>query len=377
MHWDIPRPVRPGVCAGLSTAAGAAPTTWSESVSTRGRSTTGCCATGAAVGAAPLPRRSDARAASTPCTPSSAPPSCIARNGLQFLPFNTVYQLAAERDRGHARRWPTRVLLVPDLINYWLTGRAGRGAHERVDHRAARCRRHVGRRADGPASVARRPVPRHRRARQHSWDRCCPTSGAAAAAPSGLRWCRWHPTTPLRPSSRSPCDPISAAYISCGTWGLVGRRASAALVTDASRQADFTNEVGADGRVRFLHNVMGTWLLSETVRQYERGGASVEPPARCWSRPHRRPRRRQYSTPTTRGSFRPATFRAGSRRGTANVGCRPRPARRRWCGRSSKALPRRSRDGVVAAAELSACRCQHRAHRRRRSAEPAAVPADR
>ena len=73
-----------------------------------------------------------------------------------------------------------------------------------------------------------------------------------------------------------PMRPESAAYISCGTWGLVGVELERPVTTDGAREANFTNEGGVDGRVRFLHNVMGLWLLSESVRQWEREGATVE-----------------------------------------------------------------------------------------------------
>jgi rhamnulokinase len=66
-----------------------------------------------------------------------------------------------------------------------------------------------------------------------------------------------------------------AAYISCGTWGLVGVELDTPVVTDASREANFTNEGGVDATVRFLTNVMGTWLLSESVRTWERAGHEV------------------------------------------------------------------------------------------------------
>ena len=62
-------------------------------------------------------------------------------------------------------------------------------------------------------------------------------------------------------------DP-DAAYISCGTWGLVGVELDRPVVTEEARAANFTNEGGVDGRVRFLTNVMGTWLLSETLRTW-------------------------------------------------------------------------------------------------------------
>ncbi|MFC6234956.1 FGGY-family carbohydrate kinase, partial [Leucobacter soli] len=59
------------------------------------------------------------------------------------------------------------------------------------------------------------------------------------------------------------------AYISCGTWGLVGLELDSPVLDEAARAANFTNEGGLDGRVRFLHNVMGLWLLSESLRGWE------------------------------------------------------------------------------------------------------------
>ena len=73
-----------------------------------------------------------------------------------------------------------------------------------------------------------------------------------------------------------PMAPECAAYISCGTWGLVGVELSRPVLTEAARSANFTNEVGADGRIRFLRNVMGLWLLSESIRYWERGGTRID-----------------------------------------------------------------------------------------------------
>ncbi len=68
----------------------------------------------------------------------------------------------------------------------------------------------------------------------------------------------------------TPLSTPNAAYISCGTWGLVGLELDHPVVTEASREANFTNEGGVDGRTRFLTNVMGTWLLSETLTAWKR-----------------------------------------------------------------------------------------------------------
>jgi rhamnulokinase len=76
-----------------------------------------------------------------------------------------------------------------------------------------------------------------------------------------------------------PLSTPDAAYISCGTWGLVGVELDEPVVSDAAREANFTNEGGVDGRVRFLHNVTGLWLLSEAVRTWEaEDGAAIDLP---------------------------------------------------------------------------------------------------
>ena len=74
-----------------------------------------------------------------------------------------------------------------------------------------------------------------------------------------------------------PMQPEAAVYISCGTWGLVGVEVEVEhpVLTPAALAANFTNEGGVDGRVRLLHNVMGLWILSETVRGWECMGAPV------------------------------------------------------------------------------------------------------
>src|SRR6202035_3569223 len=61
-------------------------------------------------------------------------------------------------------------------------------------------------------------------------------------------------------------------YISCGTWSLVGVELDEPVLTEASRVANFTNETGIDGTVRYLRNVMGLWLLQESVRAWAGAG---------------------------------------------------------------------------------------------------------
>ena len=67
------------------------------------------------------------------------------------------------------------------------------------------------------------------------------------------------------------------AYISSGTWSLAGMELDAPVLTEASRAANFTNETGIDGTIRYLRNVTGLWLLQESLRSWP--GASLGRPA--------------------------------------------------------------------------------------------------
>ncbi|MGW0415164.1 FGGY-family carbohydrate kinase, partial [Streptomyces collinus] len=65
-----------------------------------------------------------------------------------------------------------------------------------------------------------------------------------------------------------PADTPRFAYICTGTWSLAGLELHAPVLTEESRAANFTNELGLDGTVRYLRNIMGLWLLQECVRAW-------------------------------------------------------------------------------------------------------------
>jgi rhamnulokinase len=76
-----------------------------------------------------------------------------------------------------------------------------------------------------------------------------------------------------------PATTADFAYIACGTWSLVGVELDRAILSDESRQANFTNEGGVDDRIRYLRNVMGLWLLQESLRTWELEGHPEQLPA--------------------------------------------------------------------------------------------------
>lgn len=199
------------------------------------------------------------------------PQELYAANGLQFLPFNTLYQLAADRAAG-TLDLADGFLLIPDLINYWLTGRQV----AELTNASTTGLLSVATGEWDHALLGRLGLPRA----------VLPELVAPGTALGGLL-----PSVDV-PSSMTvtavgshdtasavvavPATEPDFAYISCGTWGLVGVELEHPVLTEASRAANFTNEGGVDGRVRFLHNVMGLWILSESVRDWQRTDPALE-----------------------------------------------------------------------------------------------------
>jgi rhamnulokinase len=199
------------------------------------------------------------------------------RNGLQFLPFNTVYQLAAERDAANGcLDLADAMLLVPDLIGFQLTGsklseRTNASTTGLLGVASGEWDDELIEQLGLPASVFAPPV-----GQGESIGGLRPGVAADLGAPAGIEVVAVGSHDTASAVVAIPMRAESAAYISCGTWGLVGVELEHPVTTDAAREANFTNEGGVDGRVRFLHNVMGLWLLSETLRQYERDGHAVD-----------------------------------------------------------------------------------------------------
>ena len=137
LHWDILRLYRE-VLAGLREAARAADGLVSVGVDSWGVDHALLDGDGNLLGEpVPLPRRADGRRGRPRSTTVIAPADLYARTGIQFLPFNTIYQLAA--DRGSAAFGAARtMLLIPDLIGLLAVRRPGHRGHERVDDGAAR-----------------------------------------------------------------------------------------------------------------------------------------------------------------------------------------------------------------------------------------------
>lgn len=202
----------------------------------------------------------------------------FARNGLQFLPFNTLYQLAAEP--AEVLALADRALLVPDLLGYWLTGEA----RAELTNASTTGLLDWAAQAWDDALIAGTGLPAGLRellpplvAPGEPVGALLPAVAASLGGTADVVAVGSHDTASAVVAVPMRSD--AAAYISCGTWGLVGVEVAHPVRTPEALAANFTNEGGVDGRVRLLHNVMGLWILSETVRGWEREGHPVELPA--------------------------------------------------------------------------------------------------
>ncbi|MFH5824453.1 rhamnulokinase family protein [Georgenia sp. AZ-5] len=193
-----------------------------------------------------------------------------ARTGLQIQPFNTVFQLAAAAGSAQLAA-ARRLLLVPDLLGYWLTGA------EVVEVTNASTTGLV-----DPATRTWAPdivavvadafgVPVAELMPPLVEPGTVVGTLALGDAPAGLEGTRLvavgsHDTASA--VAAVPAQHPNFAYISCGTWSLVGLELDDPVRTEQSRAANFTNELGLDGTVRYLRNIMGLWLLQESLRTW-------------------------------------------------------------------------------------------------------------
>jgi rhamnulokinase len=206
----------------------------------------------------------------------ASPAELYTANGLQHLPFNTLYQLAAEQLSPRLLDEADTMLLIPDLIDFWLTGerraeRTNASTTGLVNVSSGEWDDALIRRLGFPRGIFPELVTPG-----SSVGGLLPDVAARIGAGPGLTVTAVGSHDTASAVVAIPASAPDFAYISCGTWGLVGVELEAPVLTEASRAANFTIEGGVDGRVRFMHNVMGLWLLSESVRVWESDGPSID-----------------------------------------------------------------------------------------------------
>jgi rhamnulokinase len=190
------------------------------------------------------------------------------RTGIQLLPFNSIFQLQAlATHNAPLLRAADRLLFMPDLLTYFLTGAAVNEAtisstSQMIDPRTRDWAADILAELGLPPALVRRPIEP---------GNLVGSLLPAIARETGLRQVpivatAGHDTAAAVASV--PAKDGGWAYISSGTWSLVGIETPTPLITPRTRELNFTNESGVGGTVRFLKNVAGLWLVQRCRRQW-------------------------------------------------------------------------------------------------------------
>jgi len=194
------------------------------------------------------------------------------QTGLQFMRFNSLYQLLAlRRDRSPLLDVAESLLMVPDLFHYFFTGTAVNeftdvSTSQMYDPTAKDWAHGLLQALGLPANILGRIVPPGT-VLGHLRPSVAAETGAAAVPV-------------VLPGSHDTASAVAAVpardeswcYISSGTWSLMGAELPAPLISDQTLGYNFTNEGGVGGTIRFLKNIMGLWLVQECRRSWERAG---------------------------------------------------------------------------------------------------------
>ncbi|MGY1774005.1 rhamnulokinase [Blastococcus sp. SYSU D00813] len=196
--------------------------------------------------------------------------------GLQHLPFNTVFQLAARRGTAQLEAART-ALLVPDLLAHWLTGAVGAEVtNASTTGLLDATTRQWSEDLVDRLGLGRDLFPPLRQPGERLGVLTAAVQEETGLGPVPVIAVGSHDTASAVVGVPSATDRF--AYVSCGTWSLVGVELEAPVLTEESRRAGFTNELGIDGTVRYLHNVMGLWLLQESLRTWADAGLPADLP---------------------------------------------------------------------------------------------------
>lgn len=194
------------------------------------------------------------------------------RTGIQFMFFNTLFQLLAEAERSpEAVAAADRLLFMPDLLTYWLSGEQ---VVERTIASTSQLLKAGSAEWDlgladalGIPSRLLHPVTEPASTVGTLLPEILTETGCGALR---VVACGGHDTASA--VAGVPAAGDQPLFLSSGTWSLIGRELRAPMVTAETFRAGFSNEQGLDGTTRFLKNIAGMWLLQECKRNWDAQG---------------------------------------------------------------------------------------------------------
>ncbi len=206
-----------------------------------------------------------------------SPAELYARNGLQFLPFNSLYQFKVDQLEQSALIAKTdKALMVPDLFNFWLCGVK---RTERTNASTTGLMNPVTRQWDqqlisqlGINGNILADVVSEGEVLGQITDQVSKQTKLAIA--TKVVSVGSHDTASAYVAV--PSTKPNSLFVSSGTWSLLGVEIAEPILSPEAQAANFTNEGGVDGRVRFLKNVTGLWLVQESTREWRQSGKTYQ-----------------------------------------------------------------------------------------------------
>ncbi len=200
-------------------------------------------------------------------------PSIFAETGVQLMPINTLFQLAAEAPARLAKA--KTILGIGDGFNYLLGGRpvieVSMASTFQLYNPQIKCwSQKLCESAGLPIGLFPEVVPSGATIGRLS-DNVKQASGLGS-----LRVVAGCSHDTAAAVAAVPAEEANWAYLSSGTWSLLGIELSSPILTNACRDLNFTNEIGCGGTTRLLKNISGLWLLQESRRIWEAGGQKFD-----------------------------------------------------------------------------------------------------
>ncbi|MEC0256184.1 rhamnulokinase [Paenibacillus lautus] len=207
-----------------------------------------------------------------------SPVEIFDRTGIQFLSFNTVYQLASlQRQKPYLLQEAERFLMIPDLLRYFFTGEMANEftnatTTQLYNPLSASWDDHLLKSLNIPHKLFQPVVS--------------PGTQAGSLRSSVMEELGIPPIPLYTVAEHDTASAVVAvpalersfAYLSCGTWSLMGTEVDQPVIHEKARELNFTNEGGAYGTYRLLKNIMGLWILQECQRTWGREGLSYSYP---------------------------------------------------------------------------------------------------
>jgi len=200
-----------------------------------------------------------------------SPEDLYRRTGIQYMILNTIFQIYAHKER-HPEDMDGTVLMMPDALSYLFTGKVScEYTHASTSGLVNAIKRDWDAELISKLGLPKNLFP----SVSH------PCSKAGSLSCEIRRELNCDSLNFYHVGSHDTASAVAAvpaagedsfAYISCGTWALLGTEIDKPILSDEARKANYTNEGGLDGKIRFLTNITGLWLLQECKRNWDSEG---------------------------------------------------------------------------------------------------------